>query len=543
MTSQNINRWTLLALPLALFALGLAACGPSAQPAAPQAPATTDEKPQYGGTMIYGGLSAPPTLDVLANAGPGDGRNSGGVYDKLVDYDYADPNYTVDYKLIPGLAERWEISPDGKTYSFFLRKGVKWHDGEPFTAADVVYTYKRIIDEKFRLYGFLTDVDKVEALDPYTVKLTNRFSSVTFLLGLAASNMGIQPKHVADKGMDLKKIAIGTGPFKLDSYDAKSHTVWVKNPDYWQQGLPYIDRVDLIWSLDKPAMLAGVAIGKVDTTYTLGKVDVETVKKSNPNIQVISFAMAPPTMAINIEKPPFNDVRVRRAIHLAVDRQELIKVNGAGEGYINCFLPGTKTGWCIPGLEQLPGFRQPKDQDLAEAGYPNGIEFNAVYGTAYTASVPLSELFATQMARIGVKVRLDGRDTPTYNDIQAKGTYDTFFSQSAGWPETTDKSNVFNWFGTGGAFNKHGAGNAELDKLIEQQAQTFNIEERKKMWHQMQKIVLDNVWGIPFTDNLQYSIVQPWVKGPMVLNGDSWQSMNAPRMATTWLDQKLLPQR
>src|SRR3990172_597780 len=117
----------------------------AAQPAAPQAPAA-DEKPQYGGTMGYGGLSAPSHLDVLVGAATGGNRNSGGVYDRLVDYDYADPNYKVDYKLVPGLADRWEMSPDGKTYTFFLHKGVKWHDGEDFTAADVVYTFQRIIE-------------------------------------------------------------------------------------------------------------------------------------------------------------------------------------------------------------------------------------------------------------------------------------------------------------------------------------------------------------------------------------------------------------
>src|SRR3990167_8177848 len=105
MNQHRTTRWSLLALPFALLALGLAACGPAAQPA-PQAPAATDEKPQYGGTLIYGGLLAPPSLDVLGKARPGDGRNSGGVYDRLMDYDYADSNYTVDYKLVPSLAER-----------------------------------------------------------------------------------------------------------------------------------------------------------------------------------------------------------------------------------------------------------------------------------------------------------------------------------------------------------------------------------------------------------------------------------------------------
>ena len=149
---------------------------------------------------------------------------------------------------------------------------------------------------------------------------------------------------------------------------------------------------------------------------------------------------------------------------------------------------------------------------------------------------------ATQMARIGLKVAVDGRDRASFNDLLARGTYDTIVAQPASWPDTTDKSNIFNFFGTGGTYNKHGAGNAELDKLIKQQEQTVNVEERKKMWHQMEKIVLDNVWSIPFTANVIYYQVQPWVKGPAIGSGN-WHGLNPTRAATTWIDSKLLPQR
>ena len=538
-------------IPVALLTLVLTACA-QAQPTAPQAPAVAEEKPQYGGTLVFGGLSAPAHLDVLAAAATGDNRNSSGVYDRLLNYDYADPNHTADYKLVPGLADRWEMSPDGKTYTFFLHKGVKWHDGEDFTAADVVYTYKRIIEIKSPLATNIADMDKIEALDPNTLKLTNKVADAAFLIGLAGSNMGIQPKHLVDKGMDLRKTAIGTGPFKLESFDPKSHTVWVKNPNYWQQGLPYMDKVDLIWSLDKPSLLAAVAIGKVDTTYSFGKVDYETVLKTNPNIKALKFAFAGPVVMFNIEHPPLNDLRVRRAIHLAVDRQELIKINGLGEGKLSCYVPGDKVGWCLPGWEQLPGFRQPKDQDLAEAkrllaeaGYPNGFEVKLLYKTTSTQSVAASEPLAGQMARIGLRLVLDGRDNPTTNEIfEIKGNYEMILNQSGAWGNTTSKRNLVQWYSVKGPANLHGIGNAELDKLIDQQAVTFNNEERKKLWHQMEKIVLDNVWAVPLTDNLQYNLVQPWVKGPMVLTGDNtWQTTHTPLYATTWLDQKMLPQR
>ena len=552
MDNQSKARRASFALSMVVLAIGVAACGPAAQPGAPQAsPVGTQEKPLYGGTMFYAGLSGPSNLDVLSKTATGDNRNSGGVYDRLVDYDYADPDYKVDYKMVPGLAERWTISPDGKTYTFFLHKGVKWHDGEDFTAADVVYTFNRIVEIKPSAYGYLVDMQKIEAVDPYTVKLTLKAPDVTFLIGLGASNMGMQPKHLSDQGADLKKVAVGTGPFKIESFDSKSRTVWVKNENYWQQGLPYIDKVNIIWGLDKPSMLAAFTVGKVDNTWMISKIDRDTVGKSNPDFKANEFEYAGPPIYMNTSKPPFNDLRVRQAINLAVDRQEFIKVNGYGSGSLSCFLPGAKTGWCLPGWDQLPGMRQPKDQDiaearrlLAEAGYANGFDFKVLYSTAYTQAPPLVELFAGEMKKIGLNAVLDPRDTPTYNDLlQVKKEYETASAQGAAWSDTTTKSNVYNWFHTKGAFTIDGVGNAELDKLIIQQAVTTNLGERKKMWQQMEKIVLDNVWAIPFTDNKQFSLVQPWLKGPMVLNGDSWQGMTVPRMATSWLDQEMLPQR
>ena len=549
MDKQKNIRSGWLALTLATLAMSMIACGPATQPA-PQAPAETQEKPQYGGTFVFAGLSSPAHLDVLVGAGTGDNRNSGGIYDKLLEYDYIDPDYEANYNLVSSLAERWEITPDGKSYTLFLRKDVKWHDGEPFTGADVVYTFQRIINEKGSLSSKLTDVERMEALDTYTVKLTSRVADASFLLGLGANNMGIQPKHVSDRGMDLKKTAIGTGPFKLESFDPKSKSVWVKNPNFWQQGLPYMDRVDLIWGLDKPGMMAAFAALKVDNTYIIDQVAKDTIQKVNPNAQLIKFYWPGTSLMINTKHPILQDLRVRRAIHLATDRQEQIKINAAGDGVLGCYLTGAKTGWCLPGLEQMPGFRQPKDQDiaeakrlLAEAGYAKGFEFNVLWSAAYTQLPPLVEVFATQMERIGVKAVLDGRDTPTYNDLQRKGIFDAIALSSAPWGATLEKSSVHQYYHTKGVLNKHGYGNAELDRLIDQQAVTFDPEERKKLWQQMQHIMLDNLWNITFTGNAQYGMVQPWVKGPMTLSAGHWQTWPSPRIATTWLDQKMLPQR
>ena len=306
----------------------LTGCSPAAQAPAEKAPAAAADQPQCGGTARLFGLSLPAHLDALRGESTSGSRAVGGIYERLVNNDYADRvKWTVTGKMVPGLAERWEMSPDGKSYTFFLRKGVEFHDGEEFTAADVLFTYNRVLSEKPPVFSNLRDVVRLEAPDPYTVKITTSVASVSFLGGLADSALGIQPKHAADKGVDFKKDAIGTGPFKLGSHNAKTQTVWIKNENYWQKGLPYLDRVELIWPLDKSAMIAAFASGNIDTTQVLEASDFETIRKSVPNAQVLKDRYpSSSVLYLNIEHPALRDARVRRAMQLAVDRQDLAKL-------------------------------------------------------------------------------------------------------------------------------------------------------------------------------------------------------------------------
>ena len=540
-------KWSALVFVLMLASAGVA-CSSAAQPPAEKAPAAAEEQPQYGGTARLFGLSSPVHMDMIATADSGQSRATGGIYERLVDFDYSDHNWDVNRVVVPALAERWEMTPDGKNYTFFLRKGVKYHDGEEFTAADVLFTYNRVIKEKTPLLNNLRDVDQIEAPDPYTVKITTRVADVTFLGGLTTVNLGIQPKHAADKGVDFRKVAIGTGPFKLGSNDVTTKTEWLKNENYWQKGLPYLDRVEVIWPLDKSGMIAAFASGVLDTTGLSNQADFDTLRKVVPSLQFIKGPFGSATdLYINIEHPAFKDIRVRRAMHLAVDRQELAKLISGGDLWLNCVFPSVLEV-CPPGMEQTPGFRQPKDADIAEgkrlmaeAGYPNGFEFKMTYSLQFTQSVPLVEPFVGFMARIGIKVIPDGRDTATYREIQRQGNYDAFLINMLG---TEPAVNLYGYLHSKGTFNKHGTGSPALDRLIEQQTQAFDPKERKKLLAETARLLMDGLWTTTMVDATQYLMAQAWLKGPMVLNTVSNGSFApAQVMGTSWIDQKLAPKR
>ena len=526
------------------------ACGSqAAQGPVPTQSQGKEEQPQYGGTLVWGGVTPPSgnNMDFIVSSSSGGTKAAAPVYEALVSEDIFDPNYQSERKVRPLLAERWEISPDNRDYTFYLRKGIKWQDGKgELTSADVLYTYQRIIDLKAPQSDKLRGVAKMEAPDPYTVKLATKGPDADFLIGLVGGSMGIQPKHAQDAGLDLKTVAIGTGPFKVQSYDAKSKNVLVRNENYWQQGLPYLDRAELIWSQDKPSLLAAMIARQVDTTWRIEKSDMQTILSGAPDAQVIRAPHDFNTGAyLNIEHSVLKDPRVRQAIHLAVDRQEFLKVVGQGEGFITCFLPGAR-GWCLPELAQLPGFRQPKDQDIAEAkrllkeaGYANGFEFSLSYTDQSTVSPAIAEFFATQMAPLGIKAKLDLRDRNGFAQLGQTGNYDAIINFLA---SPTIGTAPYNYFHSKGSDNKHGMSDPEVDRLLEQQAQTLDPGERKKVWFDLERKLFEHNWSINFIDPITYSVIQPWIKGPTVLNMD-WSDGYAMRMATTWFDQKLMPKR
>lgn len=347
-----------------------------------------EPQPKYGGTLRYGVLSAPAHFDVhqsgtIANMAP-----QGPMYDNLIRRDPRDGQ-----SIIPDLASHWEIAPDAKTYTFFLRRGVLFHDGAELTAEDVKATYERIIwpptgisIPRTPLFAAVRDIT---IRDRYTVEFTLHEPRPTdFMLGAFASgwNIIVRKKTLEDHGYNLRQVANfpGTGPFRHVSRIDKEVWVMEKNPSYWNSGLPYLDRLEIYhlgpWS---PELAAALLAGKLDYARVVDPVTMQKVQRT-PGMTGADFYQSVIIAAwINNAKKPFQDPRVRRALHLALDRPALLDV-------VKDMMPAMVGGFNYPfspwapspeDLAQRFGYQpdarasiQEARRLLAEAGYAKGLK-------------------------------------------------------------------------------------------------------------------------------------------------------------------------
>ncbi len=546
-----MRRW---AIGAAVWMLLLVSCaspqaGSGTSPAASGAPGQEEGPPQRGGTLQFAASRPPAHLYYWTAQGIDASITLGPIYDPIIEYEFhPGEDWQIDHKLAPGLAQSWTIV-DNKTYDFELRQGVHWHDGEELTADDIVFSYQTIVNpaKPTLAAGVLKDLDTVKALDRYHVRVTSKVPSAEFLALLASSSaqMKILPKHIADKGLNFEDTAVGTGPFKLQSYDRLTKTVLVRNDDYWREG-PYVDKVVIAYGLDQAGRLAAFATRNNDLLTVGDQAQFETVKAAVPDVLSQVFpGNYNYGMYFNLREGPFSDIRVRKAMHLATDRTAMIDTLSFGQGLINPpAVAGAKKGWALSEdeLKQLPGFRQPKDQDiaeakrlLAEAGYPNGFKTSLTKNNGIITVGPVSEMLAGQMKAIGIDMTVKGEEPAVWAKSVSDGTYEVLMLNIGGMlPDRT----MYTYLHSKGGLNSAPVKDPQLDKLIEAQSQELNVENRKQILRDLQTYLLGQYYHIPTIDLGFYIAWQPYVKH-YVGNPGAQPYLVEPH--SVWLDQKMLP--
>src|SRR5262245_9175399 len=339
----------------------------------------------------------------------------------------AGPSVTPGTLPIEGdLAESWE-QPSETTYIFRLRRGVRWHpkppvNGRELTAEDVVFTFQRALTVLGNpLRATFEEIDKVEALDRYTVRFTMKEPFAWFLDSAALA--AILPREAADKEGMFKRPepVIGAGPWMLEGYEPNLRLSFVRNPTYFRPGLPYADGIEVRIDTDPASKLAAWLSGQYDFApelqMTFQRSDLETVQRRKPNLPMVEFIWLVSTFGIpRLEEDPLRDVRVRRALHLAVDGKQVIETNpfGFGHGAPNPAVPAAMREWSIP-IDQLPPEgRRLYEPDLAEAkrllaqaGHGGGlripVESTASWGPAF---VDIVQSVLAQWKKAGVETDL-----------------------------------------------------------------------------------------------------------------------------------------
>ncbi|MBI2909042.1 MAG: hypothetical protein HYX92_15470 [Chloroflexi bacterium] len=533
---------------VALFSLLLASCAPAASPAptpaskataapakaetaaakpaaAPTAPAATPKpaagQPRYGGVLTSYITANPPSLDAHQETTANTTLLVSPVYTNLVQ---ADP-LKAD-KLAPGLAEKWEMSRDGLAWTFDMHQGVKFHDGTAFTPDDAVFSLKRITDPPRGVVSNMTFVlrpaVKSIARDGNKVVVNLNYPLAVMLETLGHNFSPMYSQKTVEKLGDMKTTAMGTGPFKLKSYSPGIGLEAVKNPDFWVKGRPYLDGYRFLIIRDMATRLSAFRTGKVNLTGkavgTLTPAEMETVKKENPELQFFPAATPlGPWFFMNVRKPPFKDQKVRKAIGLALDRQAALKVVAQEKGVIGKPFPVEPWGIPMNDLLKAPGFRQPKNADIAEAkklmeaaAYAAGFEMTIL--TRYMWQAKDAAIFMTsQLAQIGVKAKVDILEDAIFFDMGRKATFDAMVYTPVS--SFSDPQWMGRYFEPGSP--THYTGNdddKELASMWREQVRIVDVEKRKALIRKIEEHLLEVYPSVPIVWPFTFTGVRPEVK-------------------------------
>ena len=446
-------------------------------------------------TLVVGALTDPQTMDPAVGTLGTDIPFMYTVYDRLIDFE---PK-TLDMR--PGLATSWKWSDDKKTLELKLRQGVKFHDGTDFNAEAVKFYIEYFKDSKRNLD--LNSVIGVETPDASTVVLRlDKPNSA--LLGLLAERAGMvmSPTAIKALGKDIGQKPVGTGPFMLKEWaPGKSLTV-VKFPGYWKQGEPKLDAIEFRIIRNATSIVSALQSGQLDYVSSIDPVNLPVLQR-NKNVRIaVEPTIAFGIVNLNSGMEPLNDVRVRKAIALSIDRQQLANAAfGGGVSGIPAVLPVPPSYW--PSSPQFANaFTYQPDEAkklLAEAGHPNGITLKMCAPANSGTPLPhakLVDIMREQMKAAGITVESTSvASNAACNDLYTKKTVPTFMANWTGRPDPA--ITYAQVLGTTTAFNLGRTVYGNAEEVIAKLLATSDRDEQKKLFEQLNQLWVDNVPMLP----------------------------------------------
>ena len=464
------------------------------------------QAPRYGGELVFPVPSEPPSYDGHREETFGLIHPIAPFYNTLLRVDPDDKSGT---KPAPSLAESWKVSPDGKTYTFKLRDGVKFHDGSTMTSKDVKASYDKIIFPPPGVgssrKGQYSVVDSVEAPDASTVVFHLKHRSGSFISSLLSPYNFIYKADILAKDPHWYETHImGTGPFVFVEHVKGSHVVGKKNPNYWDKGKPYLDGFRAIFIRSSSAQVAAIRSERAHIQFRgFTPADRDTLKAAlGDKIQVQESPWDCILMvSINHEKKPFDDKRVRRALTLAMDRyqasQALSKIAIVKE-VAGVQVPGTP--WATPPdeLAKVAGYWHDIDKSraearrlLKEAGVPEGFSFTFKNRGIPMPYEPLGVWLIDQWRQIGLNVKQEVIEPAAYFGVIRKGDFETAMDFQCGYIVEPDLD-IYKFLSSDRNPANYGRyKDPVLDKLYDEQSQAASEDERKKLIREFEKRVLD----------------------------------------------------
>jgi peptide/nickel transport system substrate-binding protein len=448
-----------------------------------------------GGTFISAKTTEAPSLDTILEQAASRQRIDVLFYNRLVEWG-------ADGKIEPVLAESWTTTPDGRTWTFKLRRGVKFHNGRELVADDVKFTYDRVMDANIGSggRGYFLAIDGIEIPDKYTVRIHTKQPSASLLAALAGNWSAIVPRDEYEKRGDLRRTAIGTGPFVLEEWVPQSHLKARKNPDYWEKGKPSVDAVEIKIIPDEASIVAQLRTGNIHHALLEDNKNYLLVKDDKRLNAMRSPRLGFDCMIMNLGRKPFEDVRVRQAISLAIDRSEVLQVAASGLGQVTGPLTPAMKPWALP-IEAFKEWYTPNPERakklLAEAGFPNGFKTTLKAIPTFPTMVAGSQVIAAQLKRIGVEVQIIQEEYGVWikNIIKPNFNFDMTMNLTNGEPDPDSLlyrrvSSVEKQWTNGG--------DPEVDTLLDQARVSLDHAKRKEIYDKAQRLLVEKalmIWS------------------------------------------------
>jgi peptide/nickel transport system substrate-binding protein len=453
-------------------------------------PATS--QPQRGGSLRIAFPGVASTLDPALMYVLEEYFATSSMYERLVFVDMSAPQ-----EVRPMLATEWNESDDGLRWTFTLRDGITFHDGAPFGAEDVVYTFERILNPEVgaAAYQVLDFLETVQALDEQTVQFNLKRPSAEFLALLSFDAVSIIQR---DRDEDaLMNEPIGTGPFQFAEFLPGERLRMTRNENYWQPDLPYLDEIQHLYLPEAVTRMEALNSGVVDMLWNV-ELEQLPVVEANADFQVMpGMPDNYQPIILNMKHAPLNDVRVRDALKLCVDRAGMVQAVTQGRGAIANDQP--IFSW-HPLYADIPQRTQDIEQAkvlLAEAGYGDGLTLEMATSTIRTGMHESAIAFQEMAQQAGITIELKQLPTETFWGEYLK--YPLSVSNNNYFMPSLDANLAFSYH-SGGYSNEPGYKNEELDSLIEDVSTERDEQKRVEMYAEIQRIIHeDGAWIIPYS--------------------------------------------
>ncbi|HME97118.1 MAG TPA: ABC transporter substrate-binding protein [Methylomirabilota bacterium] len=444
------------------------------------------QTPKPGGTLISAQATEATGLDPQLVPALSRSRRSPLMYSQLVRFDE-----TMTPR--PELAESWETSKDGLAWTFRLREGVKFHDGQEMTSADVKFTFDRLFEKSPGKSDFIA-VDRVEPAGKYAVKFTTKEP----FAGLLAALGGFWGFIISEAGIkkhgDLNKAALGTGPFMLADWKVEQQLVLKKHPGYFKKGQPYVDELIVRTIPDEANIVAALRTGQIQHAFIEDNKNYNLLKDEKSLTGYRSSRLGYDYLNITATRGPLKDVRVRQAISWAVDRSQVLRVAAAGFGRLTAPATAPMRQWQLPEEAWMKYYKPDVEKAkklMAEAGQSGGFTVKCMVIPTFPTMVSGAPVIANQLKRIGITMEIENVEYAIWIKRWLAHDFDMTMNTTPGYadPDTA----FFRALHSTKGQNWNSWSVPELDALLEDGRRTMDQKKRKEIYDRVQIMILENV--------------------------------------------------